>query len=158
MDHQQRHLGAVGFDHLPYPISCPPLSGPSWPVSTAAISNQMYPSALGPSTSRFEALAKHQVARNSNISLPYSTISASTSSIRAPTAYVQYGQEDLLNLPTSFSNAPRQTFDHGYSASPVSSEDAYAAMPAPYLNTYGNISQQQQQQHQQSHTRRSSQQ
>lgn len=156
MNHQQRHLGGVGFDHLPYPISSHPLSGQSWPASTAAaISNQMYPSALGSSTSSFEALVKQQVARNNSLSLPYTSLSASTASIGAPSAYGPYGQQDLLNLPTSFSNIPRQTFEHGYSAAPVSSEDAYASMPAPYLNTYGSMSQQQQQQ-QQSHTRRSS--
>lgn len=158
MDHQQRHLGGVGFDHLPYPISSHQLSGQSWPASTAAaISNQIYPSALGPSTSSFEALVKQQVARNNSLSLPYTSLSAaSTASIGgAPSAYGPYGQQDLLNLPTSFSNLPRQSFEHGYSAAPVSSEDGYGSMPAPYLNTYGSMSQQQQQQ---SHTRRSSQQ
>lgn len=158
MDHQQRHLGGVGFDHLPYPTSSHQFSGPSWPASTAAISNQVYPSALGPSTSRFEALVKQEVARNNNISLPYTSLSTSTSSIGAPSAYGPYGQQqDLLNLPPNFSNISRQTFEHGYSAAPVSSEDAYAAIPAPYLNTYESLSPQPQQQQQHSHTRRSSQ-
>lgn len=166
MDHQQRHLGVVGFDYLPYPISSNSLSGPSWPASTAAILTQMYPSALGPNTSSFEALVKNQAARNNNISLPFNSLSATTSTIGAPSAYGPYGHQDLLNLPPSFSNISRQTYEHGYSAATASSEDAFAALPAPYLSNYGSThqqqhqpqqqAQQQQQQQQQSHSRRSS--
>lgn len=149
MDHQQRHLGGVGFDHLPYPISSNSLSGPSWPASTTAIFNQMYPSALGSNTSSFEALVKHQAARSNNISLPFTSVAASTSTIGAPSGYSPYGNQDLLNLPPTFSNIARQTYEHGYSAAAVSSEDAYAALPAPYISTYGSTPQQQQQQQQQ---------
>lgn len=145
MDHQQRHLGGVGFDHLPYPTSSNSLSGPPWPASTTALFNQMYPSVLGPNTSSFEALVKHQAARSNNISLPFTSIPANTSTIGAPTAYGPYGNQDLLNLPPTFSNIPRQTYEHGYSAAAVSSEDAYAALPAPYISTYGSTPQQQQQ-------------
>lgn len=142
MEQQNRHLGSVGFDHMSYSAPGPQFSNP-WGATSSANSTHLFPTALGTNSNNFDILAKPQAARANNVSMPYTSMPASAPPVGANSGYPNgsYAQSDLLNLSHDLLNAPRSTYDQGYSAAPTSSVNTYAPTSSSYLNTYGNLSQ-----------------
>lgn len=158
VENQQRHMGGpIGFDGMHY-TSPPHFTNPWASTTVTSTASQLFPTSLGPSNTGFDALAKQQVARANNASMPYSSIPVSAPSMGPVNSYTSapYGQPELLNLSQDLLNAPR-SYDQGYSNAPSTSANSFAPISAPYapLSNYG-PSLAQQVQHQDS-TRRLSQ-
>lgn len=140
VEHQQRHMGgSIGFDGLHY--NSPPQFTNPWASTTVTSgASQLFPASLGPSNTGFDALAKQQVARANNVSMPYSSIPVSAPSMGPGTSYssAPYGQPELLNLSQDLLNAPR-SYDQSYSNAPSTSVNSFAPLSAPYapLSNYG---------------------
>lgn len=157
MDQQQhRHLGAIGFDHLPYSAPGPQFTNP-WASSTSTAANsQLFPNSLGSNVAGFDALAKQQVARGGgSVSMPYTSIPVSAPSVAAASGYSNgpYGQE-LLGLPQDLMTHPRSNYEQAFSGAP-SSGNTFAPTSAPtYLGSFTGLQQHQQQQQQEDDARR----
>ena len=137
MDQRNHHLGStMGFDHLPYG-SGPQFTNP-WAAGSPA-HPQLFPSH---NNAGFDALAKQQTARASTAPMSYSSIPASAPSMG--TGSYQYGSSNLLDMSQDLLNPPRSTYEPNYSTAP-SSVNSYAPTSAPYVGTYGNVSQPQHQ-------------
>ncbi|KAI4134738.1 MAG: hypothetical protein LQ347_001262 [Umbilicaria vellea] len=131
--------GSIGFDGLHY--NSPPQFTNPWASTTVTSgASQLFPASLGPSNTGFDALAKQQVARANNVSMPYSSIPVSAPSMGPGTSYssAPYGQPELLNLSQDLLNAPR-SYDQSYSNAPSTSVNSFAPLSAPYapLSNYG---------------------
>ncbi|KAI9813075.1 MAG: hypothetical protein M1827_004295 [Pycnora praestabilis] len=134
MDHQQRQLGGLTFDHLPYahqPQFTNPWANPT-PTNTSA---SLFPGLNG--------LPRQQT--QSSVSMPYSSIPVSAPSLGT----------DLLNSGRSYGS------DNSYSSTHSPVTNTYAPTSAPYANmdytqnrSPYTMQQQQQQPQQQSNERR----
>ena len=146
------------FDHLPYSHQ-PQFTNP-WSSATSNNStSQLFPS-LGSSGLGFDL--KSQAARATTMSMPYSSIPASTSSLGAGSGYsaLPYGQSDLLNSSHDLLNSQRSNYEQPYSTTQTSSSvGTYPSTSTPYgtLGSYGQSLAQQQQGQQNPEARRLSQ-
>ncbi|MCJ1257256.1 hypothetical protein MMC24_005081 [Lignoscripta atroalba] len=154
IDNQQRHLGAMNFDHMPY--SGPPQFTNPWASATSNPTSHLFPTSLGSAGMNFDL--KPQSTRSTTMSMPYSSLPASAPSINPGNSYngVPYSQSELLSSSQDLLNAPR-TYEQAYSTAP-SAVSSYTSTSAPYapMGSYGQ-SLAQQQQHQHEHARRLSQ-
>ncbi|MCJ1367140.1 hypothetical protein MMC16_006272 [Acarospora aff. strigata] len=134
VDTQQRHLGSMAFEHLPY--SGPPQFTNPW-ATTPSTNNtsHLFPT-LTQNNLGLDALAKQQAARANSVSMPYSSIPVSAPSIGPSTTFSAgaYGQSGLLNLPQNLLNPPQSSYgsESSYSASHSPSPNAYSASSSPY--------------------------
>ncbi|MCJ1482236.1 hypothetical protein MMC06_002399, partial [Schaereria dolodes] len=154
IENQQRHLGSMNFDHMPYPG--PPQFTNPWASTTSATTSHLFPTSLGSASMNFDI--KPQSARPTTMSMPYSSIPASLSSISSGNNYstIPYNQSELLNSSQDLLNPPR-AYDQTYSTAP-SVTSSYTPTSTPYapMSAYGQ-SMAQQQHHHHEHTRRLSQ-
>lgn len=153
VDNQQRHLGSMTFDHMPYP-GPPHFTNPWAPTTSTDTTSQLFPTSLAQSNLGLEAIAKQQAARANSVSMPYTSIPVTAPSIGAgsnfPTA--PYGQPGLLSLPQDLLNPPRSSYgsENSYTTAPSPTPNVYAPTPASYAPLgYAQSFQHQQQQQQQ---------
>ncbi len=142
MDQQQsRHLGAIGFDHMPYSAPQPSFTNP-WSSSSGASNSHLFATSLGPNNLGFDAIAKQQAARANSVSMPYSSIPTSATAMGSATGYSNgpYNQE-LLGLSQDLLT-PRPTYDQAYSSAPSQTSSTFTPTSAPYLGTYSGLPQQ----------------
>ena len=142
MDPQTRHIGGMHYDHMPYPGGPSPHFTNPWAGTTSAPSaSQLFPTSLGSSQQTYDGLPKQQAARANNVSMSQTSPQSATSV--APTANYStsaYSQSELLGLAQQdLLQAPRAMYDQtAYSTSATAS---YAPTSAPYLGTFGHLSQ-----------------
>lgn len=161
VDHQQRHLGSLAFDHMPYPT--PHFTNPWAPATSTDAASHLFPTSLAQNNLGLDAISKQQAARANSVSMPYSSIPVTAPSTGAGSNFstTSYGQPGLLNLPPDLLHPPRSSYgsDHGYTTAPSPNSNAYAPTSAPYapLGYAQSFQQQQQQQQAQDDARRLSQ-
>lgn len=127
-----RHLGSMGFDHLPYG------SGPQFTNPWAPANGQIFGSGMSSHNNAFDGMAaKSQNARTTPPSLPYSSL-PTASSISATYPNSPYPQADLVRMSQDLVNQNAHSYDQGYSAAP-SSVGSFAPTSAPYVNSYGAV-------------------
>ena len=141
MDQQQnRHLGAIGFDSMPYAAPQPQFTNP-WSTATSGTSNShLFATALGSNNVGFDALAK-QAPRASSVSMAYPSITTSAPAMGTANGYSNgsYNQE-LLGLSQDLLT-PRSTYEQAYSSAPVQTSSAYTPTSAPYIASYSGLPQ-----------------
>jgi len=138
LDHNNnRHLGSMGFDHMPYGNS-PHFTNPWANTPSNGLS---FPTSMSSNNVGFDALAKQQAARTTTAAMPYSSVPASAPSMNAGNNYssTPYGQTDLMNLSQDLINHGRPAYDQGYSAAP--SVNSFAPTSSPYVGSYGGVAQ-----------------
>ena len=142
MDQQQsRHLGAIGFDNMHYSAPQPQFTNPWSAASSGASNSHLFATSLGTNNAGFDALAKQQVARANNVSMPYSPIPTSAPAIGTTNGYSSSAySQDLLGLPQDLLT-PRSTYEQAYSSAPSQTTGTYAPTSAPYMGTYSGLSQ-----------------
>jgi len=151
VDTQQRHLGSLAFDHMPY--SGPPQFTNPWVTAPSAhTTSHLFPSSMAQNNLGFDALAKQQASRANSVSMPYSSIPVTAPSIGAGTTFSSpaYGQSGLLGLPQDLLHTPRPyANDNNYNGAPSPNSNVYAPSTSPYppLNYAQSFQQQQQQAH-----------
>ena len=139
----QRQLGTLGFDHLPYSSANSHFANP-WTASTSAASTAHFlPATVGSSNHGFDALAKQQTSRTGPASIPYTSVSTTAPSIGAAGGFSTgaYGQQDLLNLSQDFLTSTRTAYDQTGSTSQAPALTAFAPTQASYLGSFGNLTQ-----------------
>lgn len=141
LDPQSRHIGGMHYDHMPYAGGPSPNFTNPWAATTSApASTQLFPTSLGSSQATYDTLSKQQAARSSNVAMPHHSPQTATSV--APTtnyASTAYPQPELLGLAQQdLLQAPRNLYEQAYSAATSSS---YAPTSAPYLGSFGQLSQ-----------------
>lgn len=145
MDQQQsRHLGAMGFENMPYSTPQPHFTNP-WSASSSGASNShLFATSLGTNSIGFDAIAKQQASRANSVSVPYSSIPTSAPAMGSANGYSNgpYNQE-MLGLPQDLLT-PRSTYDQAYTSAPSQTSSAYPPTSAPYLGTYSGLPQQSQ--------------
>ncbi|MDI1488349.1 MAG: hypothetical protein OHK93_007624 [Ramalina farinacea] len=126
-----RHLGSLGFDHLPYGHS-PQFTNP-W-----AQNGQLFGSSMSSSNVGFDAIAKQQQqnSRVTTASVPFP--SSSAPSLNGNYQTTSYPQPELVSMSQDLVNNNRQPYDNSYSAAP-SSVGSFAATSSPYGNTYAPV-------------------
>ena len=141
MDQQQnRHLGAIGFDSMPYAAPQPQFTNP-WSTATSGTSNaHLFAPSLGSGSVGFDALAK-QAPRANTVSMAYPSMSISAPAMNATNGYSNgpYNQ-DLLGLPQDLLT-PRSTYEQAYSSAPAPSNSAYPPTSAPYIASFSGLPQ-----------------
>lgn len=147
VDTQQRHLGSLSFDHMPY--SGPPQFTNPWVTNTSAnTTSHLFPTSMAQNNLGFEALAKQQASRANSVSMPYTSVPVSAPSIGSGTSYssTPYGQSGLLSLPQDLLT-PRPYNDNSYNSAPSPNPNIYAPSSSQYqpLNYAQSFQQQQQQ-------------
>ena len=132
MEHStNRHIGSMGFDHLPYG------NGPQFTNPWAPANGQIFGTGIGSNNNGFDGIGKSQNARSTPPSLPYSSLPAA-SSMGASYQHSPYPQPDLVRMSQDLVNQNAHSYDHGYSA-PPSSVGSFAPTSAPYVNSYGAV-------------------
>ena len=127
-----RHLGSIGFDHLPYGHS-PQFTNP-W-----AQNGQLFGGSMSSSNVGFDAIAKQQQnSRTSTASLPFSSVSATAPSMNGNYQSSSYPQTDLVSMSQEFVNNNRHAYDTNYSAAP-SSVSSFAPTSSPYGSSYAPV-------------------
>ena len=141
LDPQSRHIGGMHYDHMPYPGGPSPSFTNPWAGTTSAPSTaHLFPTSLGPSHSTYEALPKQQAARTSNVSMAQNS-PQNTTSVAPSSSYTHgaYAQPELLGIAQpDLLHAPRAMYEQAYSNS---TSPPYAPTSAPYLGTFGQLSQ-----------------
>ena len=130
LDHQNnRHLGGMSFDHLPYS------NGPQFtnPWSSAAPNGHLSYQPINSNNTGFDAIAK-QAQQVSTASLPYSSTPATAPLATSGFSGTQYGSSNLVNMSQDLLNHAQS----GYSAAP-SSVGTYAPTSVPYTSTFGSV-------------------
>ena len=127
-----RHLGTMGFDHLPYG------SGPQFTNPWAPANGQMFGASVGSGNQGFEQLPKQPTSRATTASLPYSSVPAPAPSMNANYESTTYPQGDLVGVSQDLVNQSRQPYDQSYSAAPTS-VGSFVPTSAPYVNSYGSV-------------------
>ena len=126
LDHNNnRHLGSMGFDHLPYgngPHFTNPFSG----------GNQLFGAGMSSNNVGFDAIAK-QNARTA-APLPYASAPATAPSLHASYQGNTFPQPDLMGMSQDLVNHNRQSYDQ-----PAPSVSSFAPTSAPYVNSYGAV-------------------
>lgn len=142
LDPQSRHIGGMHYDHMPYPGGPNPSFTNPWASTTSAPSTaHLFPTSLGSSHSTYEALPKQQAARTSNVSMAHNS-PQNTTSVAPSSSYTHgaYAQPELLGLAQpDLLHTPRAMYEQAYS---TSTSPPYAPTSAPYLGTFGQLSQQ----------------
>ncbi|KAI9876036.1 MAG: hypothetical protein M1830_007476 [Pleopsidium flavum] len=152
IDNQQRHLGSMAFDHMPYP-GPPHFTNPWAPTTSANTTSQLFPTSMAQNNLGLEAIAKQQAARASSVSMPYTSIPVTAPSISAGSSFptVPYGQPGLLSLPQDLLNPARSSYgsESSYTSAPSPNPNAYAPTSASYapLSFTQSFQHQQQQAH-----------
>ena len=133
LDHSNsRHLGSMGFDHMPYG------TGPQFTNPWASANGQMFSSGMGASSHGFDGLSKQQPSRATTASLSYSSIPAPAPSLNANYQTTTYPQADLISMSQDLVNQNRQGYEQSYSAAPAS-VGSFAPTSSPYVNSYGGV-------------------
>ncbi len=133
VDTQQRHLGSMGYDNMPY-SSAPQFTNP-WATTTPTnATSHLFP--LTQNNLGLDALAKQQAARVNNVSMPYTSIPVSAPSLGAGSNFstTSYGQPSLLNLSQNLLNPQQSSYgnDNTYTSAPSPNQSAYApTFPKP---------------------------
>lgn len=160
VDTQQRHLGSLAFDHMPYP-GPPQFTNPWVTTPSTNTTSHLFPTSMTPNNLGLDALAKQQASRANSVSMPYTSIPVTAPSIGAGTTFssTAYGQPGLLSLSQDLLNTPRPyANDNHYNAAPSPNPNVYAPSTSPYAPlSYAQSFQQQQQQQAQDNARRLSQ-
>ncbi|KAL9045684.1 MAG: hypothetical protein Q9214_001313 [Letrouitia sp. 1 TL-2023] len=143
MDHQQRQLGAIGFDHMPYPTTQPQFTNP-WASTPSTSSSHLYSAPLASNNAGFDALAKQQAARATSTSMPFTSAPVSAPSIAASNNYPAqpYDQQHLLGLSQDLLSHPRSNYEQGFSSASTPPVNSYPPTSAPYLGNFTGVSQQ----------------
>lgn len=126
-----RHLGSIGFDHIPYG------NGPQFTNPWSPANGQIFGGGMNSNHSGFDNIAKSQNARTSPPSIPYSSL-PTTTSMTATYQNSPYPQPDLVRMSQDLVNQNAHSYDQGYSAAP-SAVGSFAPTSAPYVNSYGAI-------------------
>ena len=158
VDTQQRHLGSLAFDHMPYPG--PPQFTNPWVTTTSAnATSHLFPTSMAQNNLGFDALAKQQASRVNSVSMPYASIPVSAPSIGAGTSFssAAYGQPGLLSLPQELLTPRPYGNDNSYASAPSPNPNVYAPSSTQYQPVSYTQSFQQQQQQAQDNARRLSQ-
>ncbi|KAI9720467.1 MAG: hypothetical protein M1812_002973 [Candelaria pacifica] len=124
VDNQQRHLGSMTFDHLPY-IGGPQFTNPWDTTASSTSSTHLFPSGLHP-------IARQHSTSGANASMPYSSMPVQAPSIGAGNSLplLPYGQDDSLRAPQELPHTSRSYGnEQNYSTAPSTS---YAPTSAPY--------------------------
>ncbi|KAI9698144.1 MAG: hypothetical protein M1836_004146 [Candelina mexicana] len=124
VENQQRHLGSMAFDHLPY-TGGPQFTNPWDTTASSASSTHLFPPGLNPIT-------RQHTASETNASMPYSSMPVSAPSIAAGNnlPLLPYGQDDSLRASQELLHTSRSYGnDQTYSTAPSAS---YAPTSAPY--------------------------
>ncbi|KAI9837186.1 MAG: hypothetical protein M1838_004857 [Thelocarpon superellum] len=123
VDHQQRHPGGLGFDHMPGHYSSSPHFTNPWGAATP--SNPMY--SLAPMSN--DSMPK-QLPAPGTVSMSYTTIPVSaTTSSAGSNLPLPYGHQDLLSLSQDMLSANRLSATQSYGSEPSYST---ASSPAPH--------------------------
>ena len=140
LDPQSRHLGGLPYDHIPYSGGPNSGFGNPWASTTSGPSStQLFSTSLGPSQSTYDALPKQQAARSSTVPMPQNSPSSATSVAPTGSYSTAYSQPELLGLAQQdMLQAPRNMYEQAYS---TSSSSSYAPTSAPYLGSFGQLSQ-----------------
>lgn len=144
LDQRSHHLGGMNFDHMSYAHS-PQFTNPWSSSQSAPHAPQLFSSSVGTSSVVFDALKQSQNPRSTTSSMPYSSVSASASSLPASNGYTSYATSNLLDMSQDLLKPEysRSTYEQGYSAAP-SSVNSYAPTSAPYVSSYSTLAQPQQ--------------
>jgi len=159
IDTQQRHLGSMAFDHMPYQAGPPHFSNPWGSSASTHSTSQLFPTSLSASNMGYDPLPKPQNTRTSTMSLPYTSLAASTAPVNTSSYQtLPYGQSELLNSSQDLLSVPRSTYEQSYTSAPSPSQatTSYATHAGTYapVGSYGQSLIQQQQQQQQDSARR----
>ncbi|KAL8644540.1 MAG: hypothetical protein Q9210_007204 [Variospora velana] len=145
MDPQQRQLGAIGFDHMSYPLPQPQFTNPWASTTSASTSSHLYPAPLANNNIGFDAIAKQQTARNNAAaSMPYSSASISAPTMPSSNGYSNPSydqQQQLLGMSHNLMSNSNGGYEHGYTGTSSPAVSSYAPTSASYANSYGNVSQ-----------------
>jgi len=149
VDTQQRHLGSLAFDHMPYP-GPPQFTNPWVTTPSTNTTSHLSPTSMAQNNLGLDALAKQQASRANSASMPYTSIPVTAPSIGAGTTFssTAYGQSGLLSLSQDLLNTPRPyANDNHYNTAPSPNPNVYAPSTSPYppLNYAQSFQQQQQQ-------------
>ena len=129
MDHQQRQFGSLGYEHTQY--SSPPQFTNPWSSTASTNTNShLFPS----NNTGYGSMVKQQPPRTTGVSMPYSSMSSSTSTLPPGTSYsnTAYGQPSLLGMSQDLLNPARSSYEQSYTSAPSSSMPSYAPTSAPY--------------------------
>ncbi|KAL9604788.1 MAG: hypothetical protein Q9219_000236 [cf. Caloplaca sp. 3 TL-2023] len=144
MDPQQRQLGAMGFDHMPYPPSQPQFSNPWASTTSASTSSHLYPTHLANNNIGFDAIAKQQAARSNGVSLSYTSAPISAPALSSGNGYTNAAydqQQQILAMPHDMLNPSRSSYEPGYTGTSSPAVSSYAPASASYVGSYGSLSQ-----------------
>ena len=125
MDHNSnRHLGSMGFDHLPYN------SGPHFTNPFVPGGGQIYGTGMSSNNVGFDAIAKHN--SRTSAPLPYASSPPTAPSVHTGYQAHSFPQPDLIGMSQDLVNHNRPQYDQ---APPPS----YAPTSTPYVNSYGAV-------------------
>ena len=128
LDHNNnRHLGSMGFDHLPYG------NGPQFTNPFASGGSHLYGGGMSSNNVGFDAIAK-QSSRPSLGGLPYASGPTHAPPTNAPYQGNSFSQGDLVGMSQDLLHHNRPSYEP-----PTSSVASFAPTSAPYASSYAAV-------------------
>lgn len=123
--HDNRHLGSMGFDHMPYGNGPPHFTNPFAPTGS-----HLFGQGLASNSVPFDALPK----RAPSASLQYGSAPAPSPSLNNQYQGHTFPQTDIMTMSQELVNHSRSTYEQ-----PTTSMGSYVPTSAPYVPSYTNI-------------------